>query len=442
MKLPNIDKGYCKIEKENENTRKLCKMDNGQIVSTDISSFSKVENEDGIKACSNFKIPSCKKNPNYYFWVPYVLVLQGLLFMVPHWIWKGLEEGKMQCILEGVRDGNDLSSGQITKKEERKALINNIAKFIRKQNNSRGHEKYAASFMLCQVLSLLNVVLNFAMLDIFFQGEFRSFGARWINSLRLMLNPDKYSRVQSVLNDIFPKMTGCTWRQHGRGGGIEDQQFLCLLATNIANEKVFIFLWFWYIALFLITLANIGYYCILFFSKDVKWRDRFIDISVRSTRSCESLEKDGCKRNSAELEDAMMIFLKNLSPSKFFFLYLIGKNVDYSSLKQLAQKVTTLERQPPGYKTSIRSKRVYDVQSTVSSASDYGGGAGWRYPNSPPDYQTSISMIEPPRTPIHLCDFNSEPRPSLSRILSEPGGFSNSRFSKILVPSPKISKKD
>ena len=162
------------------------------------------------------------------------------------------------------------------------------------------------------------------MLDIFFQGEFRSFGARWINSLRLMLNPDKYSRVQSVLNDIFPKarhehqsqtslssvqqisdksdlqscdllptlsgviesgqMTGCTWRQHGRGGGIEDQQFLCLLATNIANEKVFIFLWFWYIALFLITLANIGYYCILFFSKDVKWRDRFIDISVRSTR--------------------------------------------------------------------------------------------------------------------------------------------------------------
>ena len=119
-------------------------------------------------------------------------------------------------------------------------MINNIAKFIRKQNNSRGHEKYAASFMLCQVrpsftpslaaetkwqdfenlsclkyiqytyyapilqvLSLLNVVLNFAMLDTFFQGEFRSFGARWINSL--MLNPDKYSRVQSVLNDIFPK---------------------------------------------------------------------------------------------------------------------------------------------------------------------------------------------------------------------------------------------
>ena len=81
------------------------------------------------------------------------------------------------------------------------------------------------------------------------------------------------------------QMTGCSWRQHGVGGTLDTTQFLCLLATNIANEKVFIFLWFWYIALFLITLVNIGYYCILLFSKDVKWRDRFIDISVRSTRS-------------------------------------------------------------------------------------------------------------------------------------------------------------
>ena len=78
-------------------------------------------------------------------------------------------------------------------------------------------------------------------------------------------------------------MTGCTWRQHGVGGTLDTTQFLCLLATNIANEKVFIFLWFWYIALFLITLANIGYYCILLFSKDVKWRDRFIDISVSTS---------------------------------------------------------------------------------------------------------------------------------------------------------------
>ena len=90
------------------------------------------------------------------------------------------------------------------------------------------------------------------------------------------------------------QMTGCSWRQHGVGGTLDTTQFLCLLATNIANEKVFIFLWFWYIALFLITLVNIGYYCILLFSKDVKWRDRFIDISVRSTRS-RTLQYTNCQ---------------------------------------------------------------------------------------------------------------------------------------------------
>ena len=49
----------------------------------------------------------CKQTINYYQWVPYMLVLQGLLFMLPHRLWKHLEEGKMKCIAEGVTTGNN-----------------------------------------------------------------------------------------------------------------------------------------------------------------------------------------------------------------------------------------------------------------------------------------------------------------------------------------------
>ena len=39
-------------------------------------------------------------------------------------------------------------------------------------------------------------------------------------------------------------------------------------------------------------------------------------------------------------EEEVHIFLKNLPPSKFFFLYLLGHNVDYISLKEIVQKIS------------------------------------------------------------------------------------------------------
>ena len=38
------------------------------------------------------------------------------------------------------------------------------------------------------------------------------------------------------------------------------------------------------------------------------------------------------------------MFLKNLPPTKFFFLYLLGHNVDYISLKMIVQKITQFVR--------------------------------------------------------------------------------------------------
>ena len=128
--------------------------------------------------------------------------------------------------------------------------------------------------------------------------------------------------------------------------------FMCILATNIATEKVFIFLWFWFIVLFFITLTAIGYYCILFFSRDVTWRDHFLAIAVKSTKvtitsqilnMIENQEFQGAKNDSEKTkEDEVQMFLKDLPASKFFFLYLLGHNVDYISLKQIVQKISDI----------------------------------------------------------------------------------------------------
>jgi hypothetical protein len=44
-------------------------------------------------------------------------------------------------------------------------------------------------------------------------------------------------------------MTKCTFYKFGGSGTIQRFDSLCVLSMNIVNEKIYIFLWFWFIIL-------------------------------------------------------------------------------------------------------------------------------------------------------------------------------------------------
>ena len=48
---------------------------------------------------------------------------------------------------------------------------------------------------------------------------------------------------------VFPRVTKCTFHKFGPSGSIQKHDALCILALNILNEKIFIFLWFWLLIL-------------------------------------------------------------------------------------------------------------------------------------------------------------------------------------------------
>lgn len=52
---------------------------------------------------------------------------------------------------------------------------------------------------------------------------------------------------------VFPKVTKCTFHKFGPSGTIEKFDGLCILPLNILNEKIYVFLWFWFIAVLFIT---------------------------------------------------------------------------------------------------------------------------------------------------------------------------------------------
>jgi len=56
---------------------------------------------------------------------------------------------------------------------------------------------------------------------------------------------------------VFPKMTKCSFYKYGGSGTIQLVDSLCVLGMNILNEKIYIFLWFWFIILAVITGVNL-----------------------------------------------------------------------------------------------------------------------------------------------------------------------------------------
>ena len=62
-----------------------------------------------------------------------------------------------------------------------------------------------------------------------------------------------------AMSRVFPKMTKCTFHKFGPSGTVEKFDGLCVLPLNIINEKIYVFLWFWFIILTIVTGIQVIY---------------------------------------------------------------------------------------------------------------------------------------------------------------------------------------
>lgn len=81
-------------------------------------------------------------------------------------------------------------------------------------------------------------------MDTFLGGSFLTYGTDVLKFTNL--NQDQ--RTDPMI-EIFPRVTKCTFHKVGPSGTIQKMDALCVLALNILNEKIYIFLWFWFIIL-------------------------------------------------------------------------------------------------------------------------------------------------------------------------------------------------
>lgn len=242
------------------------------------------------------------KYHKYYQWVCFALFFQAILFYIPRYLWKTWEGGRIKML---VLDLNCPVVSEDCKSDRRKLLVDYFATNLHSQNF------YAFRFFFCEILNFINVVGQIYLVDYFLDGEFSNYGSDVLKYTEMEPEerPDPMSKV-------FPKVTKCTFHKYGPSGTVQKFDGLCVLPLNIVNEKIYVFLWFWFILLSILSGLSLAYRAAVVFGPKL----RFILLRARSRLS-----------NTKQIE----IISNRCQIGDWFILYQLGKNIDPLIFKQL-----------------------------------------------------------------------------------------------------------
>lgn len=244
----------------------------------------------------------------YYQWVCFVLFLQAAMFYVPRYVWKIWEGGRMKAL------GLDMPLTSDDDYRVRKDVI--VSYFVARHNN---HGFYFGRYFVCELLNLINVVGQIFFTDRFLGGAFTTYGSEVIRFSEM----DHNERTDPMMK-IFPRVTKCLFYTFGSSGDVQKHDALCILPLNIINEKIYIFLWFWFIILAAISGLAVLYHSVAFFCPHF----RFLLLRLKS---------------SISPREYLNSLNRKLLIGDWFVLYQVGKSVDsrlYAAvIAELAKKL-------------------------------------------------------------------------------------------------------
>jgi len=251
----------------------------------------------------------------YYQWVVFVLFLQATMFHLPRIIWKHSEGGLMRRLV-----GDLTNPVYLIKKDERMDQVMFIKKFFKEEAESHGN--YAFSFFLCEFLSLLNVFLQMYITDRFLGFQFSTYG--WDVLTMAAGNPEDSSNPMNV---VFPKVTKCTFHMYGPSGTLTTHDGLCVLALNIINEKIYIFLWFWFIGVAIFSIITFIY--------------RIFVITIPSLRVSIIMARTLFQVDQTMVEDILRSSNQNWlnKVGHYWVIYLLSKNLSPIAMKELLEEL-------------------------------------------------------------------------------------------------------
>jgi len=251
----------------------------------------------------------------YYQWVVFVLFLQAAMFHIPRIVWKHSEGGLMKMLVGDLTDPL-----MLVNKEKRTERVDFIKKYF--QESVKSHAGYAFKFFLCEILALVNVVGQIYFTDRFLGYQFTTYG--WDVLSVTAGNPEERA---DPMNIVFPKVTKCTFHKYGPSGTITRHDGLCILALNIINEKIYVFLWFWFVSVAIFSALALLYRMFIIITPSMR-------VNAIMARNLYQVERPivedvlNCPRHS--WTDKV---------GDYFIIYLLAKNLSPVAMKELLEKL-------------------------------------------------------------------------------------------------------
>ena len=173
---------------------------------------------------------------------------------------------------------------------------------------------------MCYLVSKLTYIANaigqLYMLDIFLGSGYHFYGLEVMSKL---INGDDWS-----VSERFPRVTLCNFDVR-RQTKVHTHIVQCALPINLFNEKLFIFIWFWFVMLAIVSTYSLLWWCWHCFSWSSQYR--FIKTQVSL---CDS---DMLKRHKQNLLKFVQYYLQK---DGVFVVRLVAQNAGTMASAELA----------------------------------------------------------------------------------------------------------
>jgi hypothetical protein len=273
------------------------------------------EKNKDISDCA-YKKGADENKLGYYQWVVFMLVISALLFKIPHLIWKTYEGGLMKEFFS--------KKGLKAKLEANDENLDNLVIDFGYYKKMKGqHSAYYYVFQSCQLLNIAMLILNWWATDAFLGGNFHSYGSDVVG----YYSKSDYNRQTSgerfdPMCNAFPTKVSCIIKTGSASGSGRETNAFCILAQNIINEKIYLFLWFWFVLMFVASALQFIFEIAM--------------VAIPSFRSFVIARQTG-----AFISQGMKNYIeRDCNHGDWFILHQIGKNTNRDLFYRFLEKLS------------------------------------------------------------------------------------------------------
>uniref|UniRef100_A0A0N5AC72 Innexin n=1 Tax=Syphacia muris TaxID=451379 RepID=A0A0N5AC72_9BILA len=183
----------------------------------------------------------------YYQWLPVILICEAFLCYAPKIIWKFLSKHRGKLFI---------------------TLYKSVLLYV--QDSLVKFGSYVTIlYLVVKLLFLINIILQFVLLNQFLGPQYTFWGIGIITDL--------FRGRHWQESGHFPRVTFCDV-QIRELGNVHNWTIQCVLMVNMFAEKIFIFIWFWFSIMAILTLVNLGYWVFITFepSQSIRFVQKYL----------------------------------------------------------------------------------------------------------------------------------------------------------------------